>query len=78
MEKSYKIRVVENIGADSIRTFGPIGNVIEVKEGIIYDLRGYRWCSPSLEPYKSVEKINEAFSSTGKRWFDSRFELVKE
>ena len=78
MANSYRIRVVENIGADSIRTFGTVGNIIEVQDGIIHDLRGYRWCSPSLEPYSSVEQINEVFSSTKKRWFDTSFELVKE
>ena len=41
--ENFKIRVVENIGEDSLETFGEVGNELEVINGKLIDLEDDSW-----------------------------------
>lgn len=73
---NFKIRVVENIGKHSIESFGSIGTVFEVKNGVFKDKEGFTWTNDE-ELYKSVEDINNQINKEDCS-FRTRFELVKE
>lgn len=75
---NFKIRVVENIGDDSIYTFGAPGTVLEVENGTLEDMEGYVWCGE----FKTLDDIHKYFDKSGipdiDNCFKTIFELVEE
>lgn len=74
--ETYRIRVIENIGEESEKTFGCVGTEFEVRtNGYIdqfTDKNGFRW--DLFDGFESYEKIfNKDFSHT----IRTRFEVVK-
>lgn len=71
---NFKIRVVENIGSDSVNAFGHVGNELSVQYGALEDLEGYEWnnCNSLLH---DIEEVNEFFSEDDS--YQTVFELVE-
>lgn len=70
MKNSFKVRVVENIGSNSQRLFGEVGNVISITDGRFEDLEGSCWYCDSYED------IINSFSDHD--CFETKFELLEE
>jgi hypothetical protein len=72
---NFKIRVAENIGDDSIYTFGCPGTVLEVYNGTLEDIEGYVWCGE----FKTPDDIHKYFNKSPlDNRFETIFELVEE
>lgn len=75
---NFKIRVVENIGEDSIENFGVPGTEINVVGGEFKDLLNYHWCKDG-KCFQNIQEVNEYFNQDdGATWFNTVFELVEE
>jgi len=72
--ENFKIRVVENVGEDSIETFGEVGNELEVINGKLIDLDDDSWsgCGTGFE---DIDDVNDWFSDLGD--YGTVFELVE-
>ena len=73
--ESFKVRVVENIGVDSIECFGEVGNELDVIGGQLIDLEDDSWngCGTGFE---DIDDVNDWFSDLGD--YGTVFELVEE
>ena len=72
---NFKVRVKENIGENSREYFGKPGTILEVKDGVLYDIDGDDWKS-DYDSFTSVEEINNEFDLGLS--YDTEFELVEE
>ena len=72
---NFKVRVKENIGENSRECFGKPGTILEVKDGVLYDIDGDDWKS-DYDSFTSVEEINNEFDLGLS--YDTEFELVEE
>ena len=72
---NFKVRVKENIGENSRKYFGKPGTILEVKDGVLYDIDGDDWKS-DYDSFTSVEEINNEFDLGFS--YDTEFELVEE
>lgn len=72
---NFKVRVKENIGENSREYFGKPGTILEVKDGVLYDIDGDDWKS-DYDSFTSVEEINNEFDLGLS--YDTEFELLEE
>lgn len=72
---NFKVRVKKNIGKHSREHFGKLGTILEVKDGVLYDINGDDWKSYCVG-FTSVEEINNEFNLGFS--YDTEFELVEE
>lgn len=70
MKNSFKVRVVENIGRNSQRLFGEVGNVISITDGEFEDLDGESWY------YSSFDAMKDSFSNVDP--YQTKIELVED
>lgn len=73
---NFKARVKSNIGGSSASYFGRVGNVLEVQNGILFDLESFKWDNDS-KYFKSFEELYDYFLNR----VDSaktEFELVED
>ena len=71
----FKIRVVENIGEESLGVFGEPGREFEVVNGEFYDLECDTWNNDG-DVFENVGDINGYFGQQDS--FQTVFELVDE
>ena len=69
---NFKIRVVENIGRHSDFTFGKVGDVLEVINGVLIDANGFKL---GLSPLKSIDEIHDFIYDSD---IDTKFEFIEE
>ncbi|BCK01640.1 hypothetical protein [Anaerocolumna chitinilytica] len=75
MGGNFKIRVVENIGAESESTFGVPGTILYVVNGTLRDFEGYIWESN----FQNLDEIHKFFNHSAiDDCFATKFELVEE
>jgi hypothetical protein len=75
--QNFKVRVAENIGEESVDTFGSVGTILKVTYGVLTDLNGYVWDNAiDRDCYESVEDLNNHFSFGDE--YQTVFEAVEE
>ena len=57
---NFKARVKSNIGGSSASYFGRVGNVLEVQNGILFDLDGFKWDNDG-KYFNSFKELEEYF-----------------
>lgn len=73
---NFKIRVQENIGSDSIRTFGEPGTVLHITNGLLLDNDGTTWKNDGKR-YKNFREVVSHFSEPRDN-YQTIFELIDE
>jgi len=68
---NFRVRVVENIGCDSIECFGKVGTELNVIDNTLIDSEGFEWGSLA-----DINEVNEQFSRGD--CYDTVFELVEQ
>lgn len=75
MGGNFKIRVVENIGEDSLNVFGEPGTIFCLINGTIRDLEGYLWRTD----FNNLDDVHKFFNGSAiDDCFATKFELVEE
>ena len=68
---TYKIKVVENIGDYSERTFGSPDTVLQVQDGILKDINGKEW-----NELANIEEVNKKLYYF-EILYKTKFKLIK-
>ncbi|QUH21825.1 hypothetical protein [Alkaliphilus sp. B6464] len=80
---NFKMVVSENIGGKSIKHFGSVGTIIEVKNGVFVDREGWKWDASDSDEnegkkFNDIVDVQDLFYESVLYDFKTKFELVLE